>query len=185
MILGYPNIILLGELYWGSAEDALGSWADTLKPTCIHGLNIYPRNWSAWLYTLKPTCFHGLSIPTSVAGDYGAPHIASRYNSSSMFVESDGNQITLSIHICCSPYQTINTQAVNWYILTYLNTFLMLSKFSDQFKIGINEFIYALNFPNHMFYEFVFLSLNNICKPQDMSAIGAMICACYVIVSRF
>jgi hypothetical protein len=88
-------------------------------------------------------------------------------------------------HICCSPDQTINTQAVNWYILTYLNTLLMLSKFSNQFKIGINEFIYALNFPNHMFHEFVFLSLNNICKPQDMSAIGAMICACYVIVSRF
>jgi hypothetical protein len=123
-----------------------------------------------------------------------------------MFVESDGNHITriciclcrcmfsLSSntctfykkkHICCSPDQTINTQAVNWYILTYLNTLLMLSKFSNQFKIGINEFIYALNFPNHMFYEFVFLSLNNICKPQDMSAIGAMICACYVIVSRF
>jgi hypothetical protein len=122
-----------------------------------------------------------------------ARHIASRYSSSSMLSACWirwQSHYTINSHLFF-PYQTINTQAVNWYILTYLNifpelwlssnplllrclllssaqflrtrtilqSFLMLSKFSDQFNICINEFIYALNFPNHKFYEFVFSPL--------------------------
>lgn len=74
-----------------------------------------------------------------------------------------------------------------WFINTTI--IFMLSKFSDQFKICINEFIYSLNFTNRKFYEFVFFfSLdNNMQATRHANNWSNDVCltACYVIVSIF